>query len=138
MINPDVTFFVQLINFIIILILLNLILIKPIRNIIKKRKETVSGMVGETESFVDSAEAKLKHYQEALAEAHKAGTQTRNALKDEAASEEKALVEGASKQAQQTIESARADVAQQAKAAMDTLKSQVSQLAEQAASRILA
>ena len=66
MIDLNATFFVQLVNFVLILILLNVILIGPIRKILKKRAEFVASQMEGIESFASSADAKLKDYELSL------------------------------------------------------------------------
>lgn len=137
MINIDATFYVQLINFIIALIVFNYLLVKPIREIIKKRAGVMGDLLTETEKFSEAAEAKMKNYEEALAEARKAGAEERVARKDEAVAEEKKILDAAMAEAQQTMKAARSEIADQTKTAMDSLKGQVESLADKAAAQIL-
>jgi F-type H+-transporting ATPase subunit b len=60
MIDLDWTFFAQLVNFLVILTVLNLILFRPIRGIIKKRAEVMNEKLGSIESFTADAEAAEK------------------------------------------------------------------------------
>jgi F-type H+-transporting ATPase subunit b len=137
MIDLDATFFVQLINFIVSLIFLNVLLIKPIRGILKKRAESIASSLTETDSFTSAAESKIKNYEAALAEARKAGAQQRLTLKDEGSKEEKQLVEAAVKQAQESLTAARGEIAKQVQAAMDSLKGQADALAQKAVGKVL-
>ena len=66
MTDLDWTFFAQLVNFLIILTVLNLILYRPIRGIIKKRAEVMSEKLSSIEDFAAKAEAKLESYKTAL------------------------------------------------------------------------
>ena len=66
MIDLNATFFVQFVNFVLILILLNVILIGPIRRVLKKRAEFVASQMEGIESFTSSADTKLKDYEAAL------------------------------------------------------------------------
>ena len=67
MINFDISFVIQLVNFIITLLVLNLLLIKPVRGIIKKRNDLMAGRVDEINKFTDSATAKMSDYEAQLA-----------------------------------------------------------------------
>ena len=137
MIDIDVTFFFQLVNFLIVLVGLNFLLVKPIREIIKKRKAHMDGVLNETETFAGQAEDKLKNYEAALAEARAAGTEERMRMKEEGVTEEQAIVGAASADAQEVLQAARKDVADQVKTAMDSLKGQVDTYAEQAVGKVL-
>ncbi|MDY7000992.1 MAG: ATP synthase F0 subunit B, partial [Thermodesulfobacteriota bacterium] len=87
MIDLDVTFFYQFVNFIIILIVLNFLLVRPIRDIIKKRNDILAGYVSEAEKFTAEADEKLKNYNAALDEAKAAGVEERNQFKDQGTAE---------------------------------------------------
>ena len=84
MIDLNATFFVQFVNFFLILILLNVVLIGPIRRILKKRADFVSSQMHSIEQFTTSAATKLADYEKALAEARQQAVAARIALKEEA------------------------------------------------------
>ncbi len=138
MINLDITLFVQFINFVITLVVLNILLIKPIREVIKKRTGVMAGLVGETERFTQSAAEKLKNYEAALEEARKAGTEERLRFKAEAQTEEQKLIGAAGAEAQKKLAAARGEIETQSKDAMESLKGQVGALADKAVDKILA
>lgn len=137
MIEIDATFWVQLVNFLVSLIFLNFLLIKPIRGIIKKRSDSISSTLSETDSFTNVAEGKIKNYETALAEARKVGSAQRLSLKDEGTKEEKQLVEATAKKAQDSLAAARNEIAKQVIAAMDSLKGQADALAQKAVGKVL-
>ena len=137
MIDIDVTFFFQLVNFLITLVVLNFLLVKPIRGIIQKRKEHMDAVLVESENFATQAEDKLKNYEAALSEARTAGTEERMKMKDEGVAEEQAIVGAATAEAQEVLQNARKDVADQVKAAMDSLKGQVDTFADKAVGKVL-
>ena len=51
MLDLNITLVFQLVNFFIALYVLNLLLIRPIREIIRKRKAVMDDMSGESESY---------------------------------------------------------------------------------------
>ncbi len=137
MIDLDITMVVQFINFIITLFVLNILLVKPIRGILKERAEVMAKAVNETENFVTSAAEKLKNYEAALAEARAAGTQERMRLKDEGLAEEKKVVDIASKDAHESLAAARGEIEAQSKGAIDKLTARVDGMAQKAVAKIL-
>lgn len=137
MINLDITMVVQFINFVITLVVLNILLVKPIREIIKKRAGVMADLVSDTERFTQSAEEKLKNYEAALDEARKAGTAERLRYKDEGQAQEKEIVSAASAQAHEALTAARSEIDSQSRTAMDSLKGQVDSLADKAVAKIL-
>ena len=51
MLDLNITMLFQLVNFFVALILLNVLLIRPIRNILRQRKSGMDGMGSEAASF---------------------------------------------------------------------------------------
>ena len=138
MIDLNATFFVQLVNFVLILILLNVILIGPIRKILKKRAEFVASQMEGIESFTTSADTKLKDYELALDAARAAATAGRMAMKAEGQAKEKELLEAAGAEAASKLQAARAEISAQSAAAQKALEGKVSGLASKAVAKVLA
>lgn len=127
----------QTINFLVTLVVLNFILYKPIREMIRKRKELMSGQMSQIEKFTADAEGKLKDYEEQLATARKEGNEIRAQFKDEATAEETKLLSAAGEDAASTLKAARTEIDGQVKAAMDQLSKDVEKLAAKATDKIL-
>ncbi|WP_428564821.1 MAG: hypothetical protein ACP59X_02915 [Solidesulfovibrio sp. DCME] len=138
MIDLNATFFVQAVNFLLILILLNVILIGPIRRMLKKRAEFIASQMEGIESFTNSADTKLKGYEAALDTARTAATAGRLAMKAEGQVKEKTILEAAGAEAAAKVQAARADIAAQSEAATKALTAKVSGLASKAVAKVLA
>ena len=138
MIDLNATFFVQFVNFLLILILLNVILIGPIRRMLKKRAEFIATQMEGIESFTGSAETKLKDYEAALDAARQSATVERTAMKDAGLAKEKELLDAAAADAAATMKAARGDISVQTQAAQKALTAQVSGLASKAVAKVLA
>ena len=138
MIDLNATFFVQLVNFVLILILLNVILIGPIRRVLKKRAEFMASQMEGIESFTTSADTKLKDYESALDAARVAATAGRMAMKAEGQAKEKELLDAAGADAVAKLQVAKAEIASQSAAAKKALEGKVSGLASKAVARVLA
>ncbi|THB62697.1 MAG: hypothetical protein D6E12_18815 [Desulfovibrio sp.] len=137
MIDIDITLVIQFVIFIVTFLAMNFILIKPIREIIKKRDGLVSGMVEDAEKFADDAESKLANYEAQLAEARAAGVTERTTVKDQAMEEEKAILSKAADETAAELSAVRDQVAGDVKGAMDTLTGQVGSMAEKVAAKVL-
>ena len=124
-------------NFVITLVVLNFLLIRPIRDIISKRNGHMSGMVDATEKFTADADAKLRDYQKQLDAARQEGTAKRNGLKDEGTVEEKGILATAGAEASSRLKSERETVASEVDTAMTGLKAQVGGLADKVADKVL-
>jgi len=138
MIDIDVSFFIQMVNFLITWMVLNLVLISPIRGILRKRAEFTATQVEAIEKFGLEAATKIKDYEAKLDAARKAGVEERTRQKDVAVAEEAKVVAEASGKAADVVAKARADVAAQMATAMKGLKSEVDKLASRAVDKILA
>ena len=123
MIDLDITFFIQLANFFIVLAVLNPLLIKPIRKIIKERKEAAAALLGESEGFFQSAEGKLGQYEAALAEAMSAGD---------------GITAKAAQEAQASLKAARERIDADTAAAFDVLRGEIDPLARQIMDKVTA
>lgn len=137
MIDLNATFFVQLVNFLLILILLNVILIGPIRRMLKKRAAFVAAQMGEIDQFTGSADTKLKDYEKALDTARQQATAGRLGMKAEGQEKEKALLDAASAEAASRIQAARADIAAQTATAKKALDAGIAGLASKAVAKVL-
>ncbi|UZP69087.1 ATP synthase F0 subunit B [Desulfovibrio mangrovi] len=137
MINLDITLVIQLVNFLVVLFVLNALLIRPIREIIKQRQDKMSGLLGDAEQFVGSAEAKLKNYEAALTEARKNATAEREKVKEAALVQEAGILAKANQEAQAVISASREKVTADVAKAMETLKGQVGALAGKATAKVL-
>lgn len=137
MIDLDYTFFVQLVNFLVILTVLNLILFRPIRGIIKKRAEVMSEKLGSIEDFAAKAEAKLEGYKAALSGARVEAQQVRMSLKAEGVTVESSVLAEAGAEAAEKIAAARKEIDGQKQAALKALRSEVATHAKNVAGKVL-
>ncbi|MFW5489256.1 MAG: ATP synthase F0 subunit B [Desulfovibrio sp.] len=137
MIDLDVTLLIQLVNFLIIWMVLDLLLLKPIRGIIKKRTNHMDQQMNAIEGFTKDASDKLEGYEKSLAAARTEGSAERDKLKDEGSVEEGKLLAAASQEAAGKVAAAKGEIGSQADAAKKALKDGVSKMAERAADRIL-
>lgn len=138
MIELNVTFFIQLVNFLILLAVLNLILYRPIRGILQQRRERLAGYLSDIERFTKGAEEKLKNYEEDLAKARVEGSKIRNEFKALGTKEEQQIMAEAKQEAQKKLEEVRADLNAQVEQAKKELYSEVETYANMVAEKVLA
>lgn len=137
MIDLDITIVVQLCNFLIAVVVLNYILIKPVRQQLAARQELTAEYTRDVETFIDEANEKLTAYEATLAEARSHASSSRDAIKAEGIARQHEMLEQAQSQAQAFLLSSREQTARDAKAAMDSLLSQVTLFADKAMKKIL-
>ena len=122
MLDLNITLVFQLINFFIALFFLNWLLIKPIREIIKKRNGIMDDMASEADNFVDEARERLANYEAELAKSRQEAGQTREAGRNAGLEELAAIVGNAQQSAKQLLEENRKNIQGQAEIALSQLR----------------
>ena len=137
MIELNYAFFVQLINFGILVLVLNIFLYKPIRKILAERRQVIDSARDKTASVDHEVQEKMALYESRLrdAKAEAAGRRT-EALK-EAQVEEAAVLEKARKEAAVSLDSIRERVGKEAAGARLLLKQQAEALSGEICVKIL-
>lgn len=138
MIELNITFFIQLANFLIVLAVLNPLLIKPIRNIIKERKEAAAALLGESEGFFQSADNKLTQYESALAAAREEALASREKVRGEAIAAGDNITTRANQEAQASLKAARESIEAQTATAFAALREEIDPLAKQIIAKVTA
>lgn len=98
MIGFDITLGVQIVEALLLAVILNQILIKPVMNSIREREVHFQNLEKETNELLRSAEEMIKKYEEELNRARLEGIQKREQLKEEARKIEKELLVKVSKE----------------------------------------
>ena len=137
MLDLNITMLFQLANFLITLFVLNLLLIRPIRKIIRDRKALMDNLSGEAEAFETKAKDRLENYEAELTKARQDATAARESGRLAGQKEQQALVEAAQKEAQGILGEARKKLNAEAESSLAELRSQIGKLSQQLATRVL-
>jgi F-type H+-transporting ATPase subunit b len=137
MIEVNATLLIQLANFLITLVALNYLLIKPVREHLAARSALTSGYLSDIEKFNAEAAAKISDYESSLAAARGTAAHARDAIKAEGLAQEQTLLQAAHADAQAYLQTAKERLAADAEAATRSLRSQVNTYAAKAVARIL-
>ncbi len=137
MIDLNTTFFIQLINFLLLLCILNFVLYRPIRNVLKKRKEHCEQYLHETQNFHTQAQKRLKLYQAELSKARQNSMDLQQECKDRAYLEEQTLLSKANESATTSLQKARQRIATEQNETLLTLQTKTQNYAQIAAQKIL-
>jgi len=136
-ISVNWTLGLQFVNFIILLIILNKILYRPLMTVIAERREAIDGSYERAKSLEADIEEKMQRYQQQLSEAKAVASAERNMLRKTAIEEEAALLSEAHTKATSRLQVIKARVASEAAGASKTLKSEAESLAGLIAVKIL-
>jgi len=93
MISIDKTFFLQLFNFILLMIVLNYLLYRPLLNIIEKRKKILESSAEEVQRLNKTIEEKQLEYEEKLRLAKQQAMELKAQILKEANDEAKAMID---------------------------------------------
>ncbi len=137
MINLDITFVIQLVNFLILLAILNLIVFRPIRGIIKQRAEKIASDLSAIENFNSKAKEKLEEYENSLKKAYEEGNELKNKFKSEALEEEKSIIMEAKEVAMKELEEARTKIKEQSRAVREELLAKVDDYAQKVVEKVI-
>ena len=138
MIDVNLTAIIQFVNFLITLIVLNYLLITPIRKIIIARKEAMDKMRGTINLARDESVSRLERYNESLADYRAEALKAREEIRSKAIIREREITDAALAAAQGRLQDARADISAQVERALSELKQSVPSMTKEAVSRILA
>jgi len=137
MISIDASVFIQIINFLFLIWILNLILFKPIRNIIIQRKEKFSGLEEGIESALEKAESQDQAFVAGIKEARTKGLKQKEVLLQAASDEEKEIIGKINDKAQAELAKVREQIASEAETARQTLMKEVDSFAGIISEKIL-
>ncbi len=138
MIDLNVTFVIQLINFVVALVLINYVLIRPVRTIILKRKALRDELIGKARTFAEQTLEDAAKYEDTLRAAREEGARIRHALREEGLAQQSRTLTAANAAAAEFIQQERDRAAQEAEQARKDLDAQVKPLADAMAAKLLA
>ena len=93
MISVDASLVVQVINFIALIFILNMVLYKPIRKMLLQRKEKVEGLESQIGMFCKDTHGKEEEFASGIKEARVEGIKEKKQLIKAAVEEEKQMIE---------------------------------------------
>jgi F-type H+-transporting ATPase subunit b len=136
-ISVDWTLLVQFVNFIVLMIVLNILLYRPLRSVIERRRETADQAHGKARDLQVQIEEKIARYEEKLQAAKMLGNQEKTALRQAGAAEEAGIIGKAREEAAVRLQDVKNKVAEAAATARQQLKSDTDALSGEIASKIL-
>ncbi|MDR0238826.1 MAG: ATP synthase F0 subunit B [Deltaproteobacteria bacterium] len=137
MLDFNITAIIQVVNFFIAVVVLNYLLIRPVRDIIKQRRAKMGDMLASAEAFAGAADAQLAEYQGSLGRARQEAALSRASAREDALREQQTLVAEANKRAQAQLAQAKESLLREIQNARTALEAQVKPLAAKAVSRML-
>lgn len=137
MINVNITLLVQIVNFLVLLIILNAILYKPIKAKMRERESKIKRDLDETLQLEKKVEDQERKHQEELARARQTAAQEKEVLMVDAKKAETDLLEQARARASAIVDEMRGSIQKEASEVRKTLKEDMTPLAKSISERIL-
>jgi F-type H+-transporting ATPase subunit b len=137
MLDINSTLFIQIGNFLLLLLLLNFLLFRPIRRILVQRREEVTSLENMISDFDNRAEQKEKGIEEGMANARKDGFQEKESLRGQGQAEEQEVLQKASSSAEDKIGKAREELESKIADVRKVLEDQTASFSRELAEKIL-
>ncbi len=137
MIELNWTFFVQMINFLILMFILERILYRPILKVLDERDKKIETGQERAKDLLDKSEYMLKDYKERISDAKVEALEIKNSAMREAEEEANRVINDGRKKAEEILEQIRADAERQVEAARKELESEVGSIASSIVNQVL-
>ena len=131
MLEFNVTFFYSLINFLVLLFILNALLFKPLLKVMKEREDTVKGNLDSARNMTGKREESIAGLNRELAESRGKAKDIFESLKAEAVSKQKEVHSAAEAEAASILEKARAEIKAEAEKARKALRADVDKFSDE-------
>ncbi|MBU0995706.1 MAG: ATP synthase F0 subunit B [Proteobacteria bacterium] len=137
MVSVDVSLILQIINFIILIFVLNLVLYKPIRNILSQRKEKIEGFERDIDTCIENAKEKEDAFSQGVKNARAQGLKQKEVFLAEAAEEEHRMIDEIHRKGQSELTRIREKIVHDTEAVRVSLKKEVDDFAKAIGHKIL-
>ena len=137
MVSVDWTIYVQIVNFLVLIFILNFVLYKPIRNILRQRKAKMEGLADRISSTAKEAEDKNQAFSDGIKNARAKGQKEKEALVLKAAEEERLIIDDINSKARADLEDVKAQIAKDAGSVKQELEKEIDTFANTISQKIL-
>jgi F-type H+-transporting ATPase subunit b len=137
MVSIDSSIYIQIANFLVLILILNIVLFKPIRNILRQRREKVTGIEQNINTLSSQAGQQDQAYKEGIREIRVKGQKEKEALIQSASEEERQIITRITEQAQTEMADVKAKISEETHKVRQALQTQVDSFAEAITQKIL-
>jgi F-type H+-transporting ATPase subunit b len=136
-ITIDLAFVIQLINFLLLILVLNVFLYKPIRKVLADRQSQLADAKARTAQVDEEVNQRMVEYEERLKSMKAETGAERSELKKQAQAEEAGILEQARSEAAKSLDSIKTKVAQEVAEARVLLQEQAKVLSNDICEKVL-
>ncbi len=137
MIQINITLIVQIINFLVLLLVLNALLYKPVTAQIREREARIRNDREKAAALDEQVQEQEKRHQQELATVRQTGAQEKNALSAEAKKKEAEILDKARAEASRIVEDMKAAIRVEAEEVRKALTAEMTPLAQSIFQKIL-
>lgn len=137
MVSVDGSIVLQIVNFLLLIWILNLVLYKPIRKILLERKEKVTGLQSNIDGSAQQVKSKEDEYADGVHQARAAGQKEKESLMQAAAEEEKAIIGKINESAQAELKAVKEKISQDMGTVKSALEEEIDAFADAIGQKIL-
>jgi len=129
--------FVQIANFIVLLVALHFLLFKPLLSIMQERQQAVSGAFTDSKSAQEKAQSLLEQYNASLADSKQKATAAYTALYQQGLDAQREMIAAERSKASEQLDKARAEIAAATAAARSEIRSEAEKLSNEISAKLL-
>ncbi|MCL1915717.1 MAG: ATP synthase F0 subunit B [Desulfovibrionaceae bacterium] len=136
-VDLNITLVIQIVNFIVGLVVINLLIIRPVRGIIRQRLDLSDKLTKDAGRFANEADLRLARYESELETARAQAAGQRETVRVQAQEAGRSILEGAQSEAGLFLQRSRKEMEQEVETLRRALRGKISVLADRAVSRII-
>ena len=136
-IDINMSLIFQIVNFLIMIIVMNHLLYRPIRKIIRERKERFEGLESQIGGLNTQVDDSAKKMEADMAEARRAGFLKKDEIKGQGLEEEKIILQAASSEADTEIQKMKDQIKGEIVAAREALQADLAVFSRELAQKVL-
>jgi len=137
MVDINSTLFIQIINFLALIFILNQLLYKPILQIMDRRKGIFDSTEAEIKRLQDTIDQKMAEYETKIAQAKGEAMAQRGDIQKEGAEKGKEILDGARVEIQKMMDDFQIRLTQEVDGARTVLRSQSERISKEIAEKVL-
>ncbi len=137
MINLDITLLIQVLNFLVLMFILNIILYKPLMKVMDDRQKRIDDAHDEVRSLEETIKDKVAAYEAKLREARASAMEQREEIKNQGTEAAKGILGQARDEVSEMIQGFKTKVSAEKEAARQILQKQTEQIAQEISEKVL-
>jgi F-type H+-transporting ATPase subunit b len=129
--------FVQIANFLVLLVALHILLFKPLLAIMQERQQTISGAFTDAKSAQEKVQVLLEQYNSSLAESKQKAAAAYNALYQQGLDAQRDMISAERTKASEQLDKARGEIVAASASARTEIRTEAEKLSQDISSKLL-